>query len=299
MGIVFDIQRACLHDGPGIRTTVFLKGCPLKCLWCHNPEGIFAQPQLSYRDEACVRCEHCADTCPNGVHQFYGPIHALEFDKCTLCGECIRQCDHSGLRVVGKDMSVEEVLKEVLADSDFYKNSGGGITLSGGEPLWQVEFSMELLQKSKGARIHTCIETSGCASSRLFKKSFEFTDLILFDYKISNPELHKRYTGVTNESILHNFALAYQSGVPIVLRCPIIPGVNDDKGHFRAICAIEKNYPGLLGIEIMPYHRMGTAKSKEIGHGENTLKLPSVDRQTRDLWMTQLRELGCTRITMG
>jgi pyruvate formate lyase activating enzyme len=171
--------------------------------------------------------------------------------------------------------------------------------VDGGGRLWLFEFLSALCKRSRDAGIHTCIETSGYTSSRLFEKTFDFTDLMLFDYKITNPLLHKRYTGVSNELILHNLALAYRAGVPIVLRCPVIPGVNDDDGHFRAICAIEMKFPRLMGIEIMPYHRMGAAKSKGVGCCGAALELPSVDRQTRDLWMTQLRELGCSRIKIG
>jgi glycyl-radical enzyme activating protein len=148
-GRVFDFQRGSLQDGPGIRTTVFLKGCPLRCSWCHNPEGLLSHSQLLFNEGLCVGCECCAVVCPNGVHHFSGKEHILEFEKCTLCGKCIEHCSHSGPRAVGTEMSVGDVLHEVCADILFYENSGGGITLSGGEPLWQLAFAVALLEESK------------------------------------------------------------------------------------------------------------------------------------------------------
>jgi glycyl-radical enzyme activating protein len=299
VAVVFDIQRACLHDGPGIRTTVFLKGCPLRCLWCHNPEGISGDAQLFYNTDRCVGCGRCAEACRNGVHHCSGNVHALELDKCTLCGQCISVCDHSALRLVGKEMSVEEVLKEVLADTDFYESSGGGITLSGGEPLWQLEFSLALLRKSREVGIHTCIETSGYADSRSFKRVFGLVDLMLFDYKVSNSALHEKYTGVPNKLILQNLDLAYQTGVPIVLRCPIISDVNDSESHFRAIRGMEEKYPRLKGIEIMPYHSMGVAKLESIGCNRLPLGWPTADKEMKNSWLARLSELGCTKVALG
>jgi len=298
-GRVFDIQRASLQDGPGIRTTVFLKGCPLRCLWCHNAEGISAHAQLLFNEELCVGCQCCAVVCPNGVHHFSGKDHILEFDKCTLCGKCVEHCSHLGLRAVGTEMSVDDVLQEVRADIVFYKNSGGGITLIGGEPLCQLAFAMALLKKSKENGIHTCIETSGFAVSSEFQRVFPLVDLLLFDYKLTDRELHKKYTGVSNELILQNLDLAYSAGVPIILRCPLISGVNDSMGHFQGIRQIEKQYPGLRGIELMPYHNLGTNKGKGVGRVGQTAGFQVAGQSMKGEWMRQLSELGCRRVKLG
>jgi glycyl-radical enzyme activating protein len=299
MGMVFDIQRGSLHDGPGIRTTVFLKGCPLRCQWCHNPEGISGYAQLFYNDNVCVKCKSCMETCPNGVHHFSEDSHILEFDKCTLCGRCISKCNHAGLRAVGVEMSVEEVMREVLADVDFYENSGGGITLSGGEPLWQLEFALALLKKSKEKALHTCIETCGFIAPSLFKQVFPLVDLILFDYKLTDPDLHKAYTGVSNELILHNLDQAASANMPVIVRCPVIPGINDLEDHFIGIRSIEERYPQLRRIELMAYHHMGIAKSKATGRTEQTLRQDIVGQEIKDRWIEQLGQLGCTKVRMG
>jgi len=298
-GRVFDIQRASLQDGPGIRTTVFLKGCPLRCPWCHNPEGLSVDAQLLFNDHVCVGCGCCAAVCPNGVHHFSGKDHILEFDKCTPCGICIEHCSHSGLRAVGTEMSVDDVLLEVRADIVFYENSGGGIKLSGGEPLGQLAFAMALLEKSKESGIHTCIETSGFAASSEFQKVFPLVDLLLLDYKLTDCELHKKYTGVSNELILQNLDSAYNAGVPIILRCPIIPDVNDSLSHFEGIRQIEEQYPGLRGIELMPYHNLGTAKGKGVGRAGQTAGFQVAGQSIKDEWMRQLSELGCRKVKLA
>jgi pyruvate formate lyase activating enzyme len=200
---------------------------------------------------------------------------------------------------VGGDMSVDEVMKEVRADADFYATSGGGITLSGGEPLCQLEFSLALLKLSREAGIHTCIETSGHIASHLFKQVFPLTDLLLFDYKVTDAHLHKLYTGVSNELILHNLSVAHSAGVQIILRCPIIPGINDNEDHFRGIQSIEEKYPRLVGIELMPYHNMGSAKSESIGRAKQTQQWKPADQKTKERWIRKLIDLGCIKIKIG
>jgi glycyl-radical enzyme activating protein len=298
-GLVFDIQRASLYDGPGIRTTVFLKGCPLNCLWCHNPEGISGSAQLYYNGEKCVRCFNCVDACPKGIHHFSEGVHYFDSEECTLCGECVKGCNYAALKVVGVEMSVNEVLKEVLADVDFYQNSGGGITLSGGEPLFQFEFSRELLKQSKFAGINTCVETSGLVSSSRFEQILPLIDLLLFDYKITGTEQHKKYTGVDNDLILSNLDLAYRTGVPVILRCPIIPGVNDTPEHFRGIRGIDEKYPLLKGIELMPYHKMGTAKGETSGCYNQVQEWEPADQAMKDQWISKLNEMGCKKVKIS
>jgi pyruvate formate lyase activating enzyme len=190
-------------------------------------------------------------------------------------------------------MSVEEVLNEVLADIDFYRNSGGGVTLSGGEPLLQLEFALALLEQSKEAGIHTCVETCGYLLSERFVRALPLTDLLLFDYKVTGRARHRLFTGAGNELILENLDLAYKAGVPTVLRCPVIPGLNDCLEHFQGIRDIAQRYPLLKGIEIMPYHKLGVGKRESIGAGSATPEWGAADGGMKDHWVKQLRELGC------
>lgn len=298
MGLVFDIQRGCLHDGPGIRTTVFLKGCSLRCAWCHNPEAISPAPQLFFTEGKCVACGVCAAVCPQGVHRLQDGEHSVEFAKCLHCGVCVDACDHEGLRIVGKEMSADEVLTEVLADADFYVESGGGMTLSGGEPLFQPKFARELLARAKASGIHRCVETSGFAAQPNFREILPLVDIVLFDYKVTNHQLHQEVTGAPIDPILHNLDIAYRMEAQIILRCPLIPGVNDNDGHLRGIATLSAKYPALLGVEVIPYHCMGLNKARSIGM---TQVSPStvVDRSTKEAWMVRLRELGCGRAVLG
>ena len=297
--IVFDIQRASLHDGPGIRTTIFLKGCPLSCLWCHNPEAIATNRQLFFHYDKCTQCGDCERVCEDDVHHLIKGIHSIDYDKCTLCGKCVDACNSNALKITGKEMGVGEVMPEIMADYDFYINSGGGMTLSGGEPLLHFSFSMELLKQCRVAGVQTCVETSGFVSATQFKQILPFVDLLLFDYKVSGSGNYKKYTGVTNKRILDNLDMAYHLGVPIILRCPVIPGINDNTLHFKGICALHKKYPNLQGIEILPYHTMGNSKRISIGKEETLTDLETVPSEVAHQWIRKLKEFGCEKARIG
>jgi pyruvate formate lyase activating enzyme len=294
-GTVFDIQRASLHDGPGIRTTVFLKGCPLNCPWCHNPEALSFLPGLFFFPEKCTACGACAGACDENVHHIDGEIHNISFSLCNQCGKCVEVCSQGALRITGSVMSVEEVMAEILADVDFYNNSGGGMTLSGGEPLSQFSFSLELLKCCRKANITTCIETSGYLPAEQFGQILEYTDILLFDYKISGSEEHKKYTGLSNEMILINLDIAYNSGIPVILRCPVIPGINDTDLHFKAISSLNRKYPGLKGIEILPYHNLGNNKRISIGQEPTLNGLGTTGKVLATEWIDRLITLGCKK----
>lgn len=297
--IVFDIQRASLHDGPGIRTTIFLKGCPLNCLWCHNPEAIAPKRQLFFHYDKCTYCGDCEKVCEEDVHHVIDGKHTIDYDKCKLCGKCVEVCNFSALKIIGNEMTVDEVMMEVMADFDFYKNSGGGITLSGGEPLFQFLFASEILKRCKGLKINTCVETSGFVSHSMFKQVLPLIDELLFDYKITGSEEHESFTSVPNQVILENLNAAYDYGVSIYLRCPIIPGINDTDKHFKAIAALEKSYPKLKAIEILPYHDMGNSKRISIGREETLTELKTVPPEVWAQWIGQLKELGCEKAKIG
>jgi glycyl-radical enzyme activating protein len=297
--IVFDIQRASLHDGPGIRTTVFLKGCLLECLWCHNPEAVAAKPQLFFHFDKCTLCGDCVKVCEYDVHHVADDRHTIDYDKCTFCEKCVEVCNSNALKIIGKEMTVDQVMLEVMADFDFYTNSGGGITLSGGEPLLHFTFSLKLLQRCREMGVSTCVETSGFVSEMQFRRFFPYIDILLFDYKISDSDEHRKYTGVPNESILSNLDLAYHAGIPIILRCPVIPGINDTEQHFRQIKALDKKYPDLKGIELLPYHDVGNNKRTSIGVEITLADLITTPPDVAGKWLKQLIKAGCEKAKIG
>ena len=295
-GFFFDILRGSVYDGPGIRTTVFFKGCPLRCVWCHNPESWIAGPQLFYNREKCVDCLACTKICPTGAHKTEENRHAVRFELCIACGKCIEACSADALRIIGWKTSVDAVMEEIKKDTDFYKISGGGVTLSGGEPMMQTAVTLELLKKCKGCGIHTCVETCGYSQQQDYEAILPFVDLVLFDYKLTGSAMHKRHTGVDNELVLKNLDFLYGRGAQILLRCPVIPGINDTREHFRGIAGISRKYPGIKGIEILPYHNMGVSKRAGLGLPLELEELKTTAREKAQGWRNILNELGCLNL---
>ena len=268
VGRIFDIQRCSLHDGPGIRTTVFLKGCGLRCAWCHNPEGLTPAALLSFLPEKCIGCGWCFKACPHQAHWMAEGRHELDRSKCTVCERCAQECYAGAIEIVGRDVTVDEVLELVLRDQAFYESSGGGLTLSGGEPLLQPAFCATLLRQAKQVALHCCVETSGHCEPDALKAIAPYVDLFLFDWKESDPARHAQYCGVDSERILANLRALHDAGRPIRLRCPIIPGFNDRSDHLDGIVALARSLPHLKGVELLPYHCLGESKIQRFGLGD-------------------------------
>jgi pyruvate formate lyase activating enzyme len=298
-GVVFDIQRFALHDGPGIRTTVFLKGCPLRCLWCHNPESQAFAPEIAYDAERCHSCEASIRARAYGVEAFDRLPEVADFAPGAATGTFTEACPHGALTVIGRSMTVEDVMAEVLRDEAYYRRSGGGLTLSGGEPLAQPAFAVALLQAAKAHGLHTCLDTSGAVARARIAAAAEVTDLFLFDYKATDPEEHRRITGVSNELVLDNLDFLYHRRAQLLLRCPLVPGVNDTPEHLAGIAALADRYPRLEGVEVMPYHDLGRDKAARIGQEYALAGVRSADEATQAGWLDRLHALGCTRARIG
>lgn len=288
MGKIFNIQRYCTHDGPGIRTTVFLKGCPLSCAWCHNPESKRTESEIHYIGSRCLGCGACVAVCPAHCHTMENGEHRFERANCTHCKKCVSVCP-SALTEVGKDVSVEEVIAEVMEDKIFYR-SDGGLTLSGGEPLLQAEFSLALIKRAKENGLTTCIETSGFAPFDVLEGFLPYVDLFLFDYKLTDSELHRKYTGVDNKTILENLFKIDGLGAKTVLRCPIIPGVNDTDEHFLGIASVANRLKNVQKIEIEPAHTIGESKYVQMGYGEPSLKYRTPTNDEVDGWIEKIKK---------
>lgn len=264
-GTIFDIQSYSLHNGDGIRTTVFFKGCPLRCAWCHNPEGLSCAPQLMFDARVCVLCGLCERACPEGVHRITGTAHEVDRALCTACARCVQVCPKAALAVSGRRIGAQELADTLLADKPFYDESGGGVTLSGGEPLMQGDFAAELLRLLKGAGVHTLVQTSGYAPKQVVEKAALCTDAFMFDIKLLTGEKHKLYTGVSNEVILNNARFLAQSGKTLIIRTPVIGGVNDDDTEMEAILRFVASLGAIKRYELFSYHAFGTDKYAKFG----------------------------------
>lgn len=282
-GLVFGIQHFSIHDGEGIRSNVFLKGCPLRCLWCHNPEGLSSQIGIQYIQNKCRGCGRCGYIFKN-MHDLY---IKTESQKQVYVDQCV----YGALEPVGKWMTVTEVIDDVMKDLRFFKESDGGITVSGGEPMLQHEFTLALLKEAKKRGIQTAMETSGFALLEQYKQVLPYVDEFLWDYKETDEIKHKEFTGVSNQRILENLDALYKDGANIILRCTIIPGLNDTEEHFRGIAQRSSQMKNLKGVELMPYHKFGVAKDTRIGRMEQKeYEVPS--KNMKKYWEEQIIAMG-------
>jgi pyruvate formate lyase activating enzyme len=265
-GLVTNIQGYSIHDGPGIRTVVFLKGCGLECRWCSNPECISPLPQVGLVEKLCTRCGKCVGVCPAGALVYEdGRIPRIDRKLCTGCGECSARCSYQALVQYGRKMSADEIFRAVQRDAIFYQASGGGVTVSGGEALLQPELVLGLFEKCCQAGIHTCVETSGYAAGTAFNTIMPYTDLFLFDLKHMNPEKHRQHTGKPNDLVLANARMVAASGVETLFRMPLIPGINDDENNIKATAAFLRELGNKHArIELMPYHKLGKGKYQSL-----------------------------------
>ena len=290
-GRVFDIQRFSLHDGPGIRTSVFLKGCPLRCLWCHNPESRSPRPQVAFFAERCAACGDCVSVCPRGAHRVAGD-RAFDRALCEGCGRCASACAFDALRLVGREWEAEEVLDLVERDRPYYHSSGGGMTLTGGEPLAQPEFSRALLDSARRRGLHACVETCGAAPWSAFAAIRGLVDLFLFDLKATGVEDHHRLVGAPPGPILANLERLLDSGAAVRLRCPLVPGLNDGEAHLRHIASLASRHPG-LEVEVLPFHDTGRHKHARYGSADPLPALASAGEDDRRHWRKTLLSFGC------
>ncbi len=276
-GNIFDIQRFCVHDGPGIRTTVFFKGCPLRCIWCHNPESQKAEVSIAYYSDKCASCGACAAVCDQNKHTMVNGKHIFNRTGCIRCGKCKEACLNGAIEILGRRESAEQILSEVIRDRIFYKNSGGGLTVSGGEPFAQAEFLTELLRSAKEKGIHTCIETCGYAKPEKVAEVAKYTDIFLFDIKETDDARHTELTGVPFTPIKENLMLLNSLGAKIVLRCPLVPDINTRDEHYTEIARLAAALDNLLEVNVMAYHLLGNGKydalemeNKMLGHSAMT-----------------------------
>ena len=263
-GLIFNIQRFSLHDGPGIRTTVFFKGCPLSCLWCQNPEGISSDPDLFRHESRCIVCRACLRACPEKAISFNEEGLTVDRDKCSLCRACVDACPSGALEAAGREVTAAGLTEEILKDRVIFEESGGGVTVSGGEPLLQPAFLAAFLKSLKELDINTAVETCGYAPWPILEKVSAWTDLFLYDLKLISSDKSLEYTGADSRPALENLRKLAGTGCPLRIRMPLIPTVNDDPESLRQAAAFLKEC-GISELELIPYHNLGSAKYAGLG----------------------------------
>lgn len=292
-GRVLDLKRLCVHDGPGLRTTVFMKGCPLQCRWCHNPESVSPTPEIGFTRRKCLGCGKCAEVCPTGAHVLRDGDHTFNREVCTACGQCVAACLPGALEIFGQERSADDVAAAVLEDRTFYATSGGGCTMSGGEPLWQAAFCAEVFTLLRAEGLQCAVDTSGAVDWEAFATVLPVTDLFLFDVKPTDDRRHQQHTGSPVAGILDDLRKLAGCGVPIEVRTPTIPGFNADEASFTGLAELPGGLSNLVGVRLLPYH-LARSKYETVGQPDTMPDVPLPDAPTLARLADLLRQRGLT-----